>query len=401
MPLYSINTITPVHISGGNIISPPGYIYHDNKVHYVVPDRLAELLGDDEFSRLMLHFYAPSRDSNMKISDTVRKYLPSVTSQTAECSFDPQNKQIRRFISTAGQVFIPGSSLKGLFRTAILYDYLKNSEDGIKYIRNLGFLLDNIGRQISRIRPELMSIEGQTRSAKDFRLKNQMKQKLDGLLRPFRNKISAYLNDMEKLLFGPSTATDFMKYVFISDTLDSGGADKLYIDQLSRIKYSDGSLKNIPLLPEFLKEHTGLTFRMEVRDPSASVFKYEYFRDLTAERIQILTSGYCRDMLMRETTTVPKSREFMKLRAGMNSLLHTPEDIILIRLGHGKSFFYNSVLGLLDDQMLLTYRETERIGTHPGAGTLARSLFPASARYLTKNGIVTKPAGWCVVKNMA
>lgn len=400
MPLFSINTITPVHISGGNVISPPGYIYHENKVHYIVPDRLAEMLSDDEFSRLMLHFYAPSRSSNLRIFDTVQKYLPSITSQTAECSFDPQNRQIRRFISTAGQVFIPGSSLKGLFRTAILYDYLKNSEDGIKYIRNLGFLLENVSRQISRIRPELMSIEGQTRSAKDFRLKNQMKQKIDNLLRPFRNKISAYLNDMEKLLFGPSTSADFMKYVFISDTLDPGVTDNLYIDQLSRIKYSDSSLKNIPLLPEFLKERTELFFRMEVREPSAAVFRYDYFRDLTAERIQFLTSGYCRSMLTREAAAVPKSREFMKLRAEMNSLLHIPESTILIRLGHGKSFFYNSVLSLLDDQMLLTYRETERLGTHPGAGTLARSLFPASARYLAKNGIVTKPAGWCVVKNM-
>jgi CRISPR-associated protein Csm5 len=127
---YTLETISPVHIGTGDIISPIEYVI-DDKFYRVDMDELFKdkVFDNDKFiesakgGQLYLGDFAP--DLGKKHVRYLVDIFPS-TKNSLQKSIGGRSSEVREFIKTGDALYIPGSSIKGAIRTAILWWVLKN-----------------------------------------------------------------------------------------------------------------------------------------------------------------------------------------------------------------------------------------------------------------------------------
>lgn len=149
---YSINrtfqlkltTVTPVSIGGdqGKLLSPyADYVLSDDetKVHYLRKELIEKVVLkkeklDDYIRFIQLGMDNNRSDFNLKnfILNVLELSLDEVTSYKLPNwgLYAEDRKQIQTVVKSAGVPFIPGSSIKGALRTAMLYDWLANTSEG-------------------------------------------------------------------------------------------------------------------------------------------------------------------------------------------------------------------------------------------------------------------------------
>lgn len=134
MKLY-IKTLTPVHIGTGKELEKFEYTIDDGYFKRISFGKLSNLLMDkypDEFQKWVNELSRTENSSNLLTLDNIknkvagnRKIEDEVNESTIYlmgCNFNPANK-IRECIKSGNNdLFIPGSSIKGMVRTALLYD---------------------------------------------------------------------------------------------------------------------------------------------------------------------------------------------------------------------------------------------------------------------------------------
>lgn len=180
---FEMKVLSPVHIGNGNKISPFEYLMH-GKFHRV---DMSSLFKDDAFDVEQfikkiddLSFFGMGFDNGkrffgMPFEDVQKKHVRYSLTVGDAAKAMRGGKEVSEFIKTRGQVFIPGSSLKGAIRTAFLYYVLKHDE----------------GLYDAAVR----TLQG---NAQRYR----------------RNPCDA----IEKMVFGDSPTEDVMKAFIVSDT---------------------------------------------------------------------------------------------------------------------------------------------------------------------------------------
>ncbi len=129
-----LHVLTPIHIgTREGRLGPTEFVVAGSKVHLIDENRLGRVLRD---RNLIDAFITEVRKGPFQmasfLSKTARLRIPEDLHLV--CSFsipggDPNMQDFRPFTrDAAGQLYIPGSSLKGVFRTALLYRFLKNSQ---------------------------------------------------------------------------------------------------------------------------------------------------------------------------------------------------------------------------------------------------------------------------------
>jgi CRISPR-associated protein Csm5 len=133
-------TLSPLFIGAGDVhtLSPySDYVQRGDSLMYIDTDKLQEAMrGDaaliDAFVKGMRQF-----DNNRStfvlekfITETLGRRVDDFASRLVRIEGNSKKAHIRRFVATAGKPFIPGSSLKGAIRTAVLVDWLLNRKDG-------------------------------------------------------------------------------------------------------------------------------------------------------------------------------------------------------------------------------------------------------------------------------
>ena len=125
---YQLQTLTPVHIGSGETLNQIDGCYADGRWYHI------------DLERVLAH---PSTDLNALTSEMSQRqfrwqrYLshrniePSeVSDYSLLCPQSPENVEIREAIKTVGnRPYIPGSSLKGALRTALLGEILSVNDD--------------------------------------------------------------------------------------------------------------------------------------------------------------------------------------------------------------------------------------------------------------------------------
>ncbi len=134
---YKLNLIplTPIHIGTGESIEPFEYVITDN-LYKFQPEKFVSSLAGDEQKRFMdtiekgmfgvrqfvkdriKQIYDIKEYSTRVSPEALRLYEQRLSNPKSDLSIFP-------FIKTSGAPFIPGSSLKGAIRTAILYEKVK------------------------------------------------------------------------------------------------------------------------------------------------------------------------------------------------------------------------------------------------------------------------------------
>lgn len=121
-----LSTLTPVHIGSGTSYSPSEFLITDKKLHRVDINKLFTILDEKSREELITHLEDPFfqlgsflKDKNVQISD-IKLYSCDLRSGLPN--------EVNEHIKTNGKAFIPGSTIKGSIRTAILYNLFEEKD---------------------------------------------------------------------------------------------------------------------------------------------------------------------------------------------------------------------------------------------------------------------------------
>ncbi len=142
-----IKTITPVHIGTGNELSSTDF-YNNYRISF---DKLCDYIYEKEGNKFLDYLNDENNLNTLTISKLISDFKLNSSEVIKNCAIyrlnTPLTRNTREIFKTNNRLTIPGSSLKGAIRTALLYKVLKN---------NLGFVsryLDETLLRIQRANP--------------------------------------------------------------------------------------------------------------------------------------------------------------------------------------------------------------------------------------------------------
>ena len=152
---YILKMLSPIHIHSGEVIKAMNYMVKDDKVlifdemDVIQSVKQQELLNDEllrnfasaggrrrEYNKTLDYYI----DKGIIEESVVDKYKLKGNNYTGNLS----GQEIYRTMINIQGPYIPGSTIKGVIRTAILYDYLLNK--GIEYIKDAVKFLNKVRR---------------------------------------------------------------------------------------------------------------------------------------------------------------------------------------------------------------------------------------------------------------
>ncbi|WP_315263834.1 type III-A CRISPR-associated RAMP protein Csm5 [Tannerella forsythia] len=317
---YRITTLTPVSIGDGNMLSAfADYVLEKGKIHYINQQAIREKMGE---MPELIDFYVEGMirgksnttntfDLKNFIFNRLKLTLQQVASHSIEAKNVSGKKEFYTVVKNAGQSpYIPGSTLKGAIKTALLYDWLIEDDEGRQWCTNY---LNNITNK-------------------------DLTGKLDKELSREFDKFELGVSDSSLLEF---------------DTLQA-------ID-IKRLNIKKGSL-DIPQTREAIKENT--TCQCEIRNvrkligekaDGTKVYKNYSWKELC--RIINTFSSHSSDAEWTMLSNIGKKIDddiYFSLEDFYEDVEKKTESstIAYLRLGTGKGFYFNSVaLALYDADM--------------------------------------------------
>jgi CRISPR-associated protein Csm5 len=150
----SIEILSPVSIGAGTVLSPySDYILSENKVYYVNGKKVENALEkalihneniiNDYTNSILEQWQNNSSRASLEDFITGDLGLDFKQFQSVESSGLVGKQEIAKIIREAGKPYFPGSSLKGAFSTALLYDWLMNTDDGFEEMETIYNIIDD------------------------------------------------------------------------------------------------------------------------------------------------------------------------------------------------------------------------------------------------------------------
>ena len=148
---FKIDTLTPVSVGSGATISPySDFFLRNGKAYYVNQKKVEKRLEKephliDEYVK-QIRNGMNNNSSDFDLHDFLEEDLNIDTSTFTNVKVfgydfrdDAANKkhEVNQLIREAGKPYLPGSTLKGAIRTAMLYDWLVNTAQGQKELHIL------------------------------------------------------------------------------------------------------------------------------------------------------------------------------------------------------------------------------------------------------------------------
>ncbi len=317
---YRITTLTPVSIGDGNTLSAfADYVLEKGRIHYINQQAIRDKMGK---SPELIDFYVEgmvggksNTTNTFDLKNFIFNRLKLTLQQAASHSIEAKNvsgkKELYTVVKNAGQSpYIPGSTLKGAIKTALLYDWLIEDDEGRQWCTNY---LNNITNK-------------------------DLTGKLDKELSREFDKFELGVSDSSLLEF---------------DTLQA-------ID-IKRLNIKKGSL-DIPQTREAIKENT--TCQCEIRNvrklirekaDGTKVYKNYSWKELC--RIINTFSSHSSDAEWTMLSNIGEKIDddiYFSLEDFYEDVEKKTESstIAYLRLGIGKGFYFNSVaLALYDADM--------------------------------------------------
>jgi len=322
-----------------------------------------------------------------------------------------KRQQLKPTIKTAGQPYLPGSSLKGAFRTAMLYHWLIDSPGGKGCMRKAIEQIERNYQQIEAFHKlEQKKKEEKYLPPEEYKrfmqLKNQQKQ--------LKRDLRQYILSEEKL-FGKTNDKHFppdSQHLHISDSHQVDAARYLGAFPQERIRLaprgeqaSKQDEKAIPLPCEALLPGTPLQGQLSLR-----------YGKIRSKALAYCQTGRPEDLLrvVRQFSLACINQEIQSLEQASqmpdpqkrDQLLHFYRELqrrslqgdCFLRLGQGKTYFDNS-LGLA----LLNFDQEEKGPGHQAFLKLRKVLFrtsleaecfPVTRTVILNQQAQVQPPGW-------
>ncbi len=339
-----IRTLTPVHIGSGNKLTRMDFIVKDGKVIVLdTPELFRALEGKgcdlikivDELSHRNLDDLAKDFDidaMNFKLYEA--RLVGSVASEISEQ------------IKSGGRPYLPGSSIKGAIRTAILWHIVKNDRSLLNFaIKSL----ENLAR--SRITPKAL------------------KQADDRL---------------EKRVFGEDPRKDFMRALKVTDSTNFG---KLAVYE---VRILGSSVRGVCV--ECIDENDCAEVEIEIDEKVladveiASKLKEHGLNDV--DRIAEITREFSLSLIEKELS--------YDYDGGTKSVFKSIKSCkgMLLRIGWGTGWYSKTIGLLLETHPKFEYlRRKIKLGRSPKTGRVS-DVFPKTRRITADE----KPLGWIEIR---
>lgn len=352
-----LKTITPVAVGGdkGDILSPyADFIFSEDKtkLHYLNLTKVGNAVAragllDDYVLGMRLGMN--NNRSIFNLETDILDKLPEdkasfITRTVPHFGLDTATKQVMAVVKNAGSPYIPGSSIKGAIRTAVLYDWLVNTEAGKKEL--------NVAVQkmepLFQIREEVFGLKKAIKERFDPQKKNQI-YKLEAEARALEKDIFN-----EDKLFGPLKSGPDARFIRVSDTQPVNAVE---IHALRRIRIVPGEGKRSSAIPQTLESiasGTKLDFEISIlpkfENKVLNYWETDDFKDIFSVLNRF--SKACIQNEIIELSDALELKPVSNFEAEVQQLLAFYQNLqqrvdageILLRLGFGKTVNDNSLI---------------------------------------------------------
>ncbi len=360
-----LHTETPVSIYSdhADILSPytDFVVSQDEKwIHYIDQNLLVDAL---EKQNKMGEFSASfetveNNTSKLRLKSFIENQLRMDVASLTKLSIRnegygaTQNIEVHPILKTAGRPFIPGSSIKGAIRTALLYRWLNKTSEGQQMMRNAYKIVmecDEILGEIAPIR---------AKKKKRIQPSKRESQLLRDAQREVRNKLRRILP--EESLFGKvndrKQAPD-SQHIRVSDTQRFSASDMIFcraerirLAPLGGNRFGRANQATIPQPREAISEGLDSSFEIGLRADSLQAKELQFLRNEGIDGLLESIYAFSKACIGFELDSLEFAEE-MPDRAAHNNLINfytrlydrADEGEIFMRIGLGKTIFDNSL----------------------------------------------------------
>ncbi|MBE2206562.1 MAG: type III-A CRISPR-associated RAMP protein Csm5 [Saprospiraceae bacterium] len=348
----SIRTLTPVSIGGdkGEQLSPyADYVFsRDGKMlHFLHLKKLEETVAAQGIIDEYVHAIRSAMDNNRSefdleqfITDRLHQSIDDFTARRVlQQGLNPgQRVFITPIVKNAGAPYIPGSSIKGALRTAMLYDWLVNTEQGEPYMNSAAQALG----QLAQLRERWFNLK---KNRSDFRDIRQVEMEIKKLDRAVFN---------EDDLFGRLHDGPEARFLRVRDTAPLHQSE-MEVQSLRRIRIVPGKGKStIPQVVEAIPAGTALESEISVL-PDFTKPELAYWNKAGTTELLTYLNAFSTACIENEITELSDALEVgskLDFASEIRRLLKFYEDLkeqcnegeLIIRLGFGKTINDNSLL---------------------------------------------------------
>jgi len=137
---YELEVLSPLHVGSGDLITPLEYVVVDDKFYRV---DMSAVFRDEEFN-VEAFMEAVGRDeerlrfsdfSSPELGKRYERYALALSAATGK-DLESRAGDVREFIKTKERPYVPGSSIKGAIRTAMLWNALKEDPGKLRALKN-------------------------------------------------------------------------------------------------------------------------------------------------------------------------------------------------------------------------------------------------------------------------
>lgn len=361
-----LTTLSPLFIGAGeehNLSPYSDYVQRGNTIIYLDTGELQEAIQDD--AALIDAFVMGMRqfDNNRStfelerfITESMGRKVDDFASRSVPVQGNCKKAHIRRFMATAGKPFIPGSSLKGAIRTAVLVDWLLNRKDG---------------------EPEL--------------------DKIRVAVKKRHNKALKEMNP-DRACFGP-IEDDVFRHLRLSDS-EPIDVSHLVVSEMKRValpfaKKKGKEQSKIPQWSEMIGRSVETTLSLSMTPPAGRT-GFPFLDHQSVPELFSIVSQVSLDSCQGELNELEDFDGFRDFRGFYEELRESIESLqtneAIIRLGGGKTWFDNSIgLAIDDDEFGQSKLFEKYLDMLLGVKNFP---FPSTRSAIVNNDKIVEPTGW-------
>lgn len=324
---YRLKTLTPIHIHSGEVLRPMEYIAKDEEVLIFDETDVIRSIKESELlnSELLNSYAFSSKRSeyyknldyyiNKGIIDKsiLNKYKVKAINKSANLN----GKEIYRTMRNMQGTYIPGSSIKGVIRTAILYDYVLKK--GIDYLKKaIGFAQGN--RKFS-VDDYIIYFTNAEKNIKDGKFKRNIQGD------PFKFLIVRDVNMVEnEVVIYDETIYDVSKFITgnILETIKEGDYTESFTFEILADEKNTKALKN--------REDYNIDLINYFNEKEILRVLYQFSNDVIEDEIEYFKQ---QNNKLFNSKEVVKKLEEIKEKNSMDSPV--------IRIGKGKGYKSNTI----------------------------------------------------------
>ena len=369
---YQLKTITPVHIGTGETLSQIDGFYDNGQWHRIDIDAVLAAIPESELNRLTIAM--GQRDFQWG------RYLPTnqpSASYTLPCPEDPRETEIREVMKNPfGRPIIPGSSIKGIIRTALLWGLIDD---------------DN---------PE-------AQEAFEYSV-NYLKEQLQR--RPNRSWVG---QGIERHVLGKDPNHDLMRAVQVSDTapipieaLEMGVAWTVTLNRDGELVQKREGNREYKTFVEQIRVEQTLDFSIKIdkslfrplekRELEYSDRQEEVICEKLAKTCNLVAKGLAEEEAeFYDYYRLPELANFYE--SFLNQIENLPAGAFVLPLGWGTGYLAKTVTQLAtggDNDLMIRFRRHYRLGRSRSGGDYYDDEFPKTRRVLYDRQRPKSPLGW-------